>query len=102
MREPAKCRQHRLCKLNVLHHLCEELHVAPEQVLAVGDSENDICVLRGAGNSVAFQPKRPSVRDAARHTLEDDLRGILKLLGEPVSALPEIREVTDLEPEEGS
>lgn len=99
MREPAKCREHRLCKLNVLHHLCEELHVTPDRVLAVGDSENDICVLRGAGNSVAFQPKRPSVRDAAKHTLEDDLRGILKLLGEPVSALPEIRELTDLEPE---
>ncbi|MFA6545916.1 MAG: HAD-IB family phosphatase [Limisphaerales bacterium] len=93
MRQPMKCRKHRLCKLNVLHHLCGELNVTPEQVLAVGDSENDICVLRGAGNSVAFQPKRPAVRDAARHILEDDLRGILKLLGEPVPALPEIREM---------
>lgn len=95
MREPAKCRKHRLCKLNVLHHLCAELHVVPDNVLAVGDSENDECLLRGAGNSVAFQPKRPSVRDAAKHTLEDDLRGILKLLGEPVSPLPEIRAVLD-------
>jgi glucosyl-3-phosphoglycerate synthase len=95
MREPAKCRRHRLCKLNVLHHLCAELHVVPDNVLAVGDSENDECLLRGAGNSVAFQPKRPSVRAAAKHTLEDDLRGILKLLGEPVSPLPEIRAVLD-------
>ncbi len=91
MREPVKCRKHRLCKLNVLHHLCAELRVTPEHVLAVGDSENDECLLRGAGNSVAFQPKRPSVRDAAKHVLHDDLRGILKLLGEPVPALPEIR-----------
>ncbi len=100
MREPAKCRQHRLCKLNVLHHLCDELHITTEQVLAVGDSENDVCVLRGAGNSVAFQPKRPSVRDAAKHVLEDDLRGILKLLGEAVSALPEIREMAELRSKE--
>lgn len=60
-------------------------------MLAVGDSENDICALRGAGNSVAFQPKTRAVRDAAKHTLESDLRSILKLLGEPVPALPEIR-----------
>ncbi|KAF0178719.1 MAG: hypothetical protein FD161_1763 [Limisphaerales bacterium] len=101
MREPVKCRKHRLCKLNVLHHLCAELNVPPDRVLAVGDSENDICVLRGAGNSVAFQPKRPSVRDAAKHTLEEDLRGILKLLGEPVPALSEIREM-NLDPENAS
>jgi glucosyl-3-phosphoglycerate synthase len=93
MQQPAVCREHKLCKLNVLHHLCAELKISPEQVLAVGDNENDVCVLRGAGNSVAFQPKRPAVRDAARHVLEDDLRGILKLLGEPVSRLPEIREM---------
>lgn len=94
MSQPVKCRQHQLCKLNALHHLCGELNVTPEQVLAVGDSENDVCLLHGAGNSVAFQPKRPSVRDAARHVIEDDLRGILKLLGEPVPALPEIRPIS--------
>lgn len=95
MLAPAKCRKHRLCKLNVLHHLCEELQTSPEHVLTVGDSENDICALRGAGNSVAFQPKTPAVRDAAKHVLHDDLRGILKLLGEPVPSLPEIRSLAE-------
>lgn len=95
MLKPAQCRKHRLCKLNVLHHLCEELHTKPEHVLAIGDSENDICVLGGAGNSVAFQPKTPAVHAAAKHILHDDLRGILKLLGEPAPMLPEIRPLSE-------
>lgn len=45
----------------------------------------------GCRPGVACQLKRPSVQAAAKHTLEADLRGILKWLGEPVSALAEIR-----------
>ena len=97
MRHPKGCREHRLCKLNVLRHLLDELNLAPERVLAVGDSDNDICILRAVGISVAFQPKTPAVCDAAKHIVKDDLRGVLRLLGEPVSKEPEIRTVTAAE-----
>ena len=97
MRHPKGCKEHRLCKLNVLQHFLEELRIDPEQVLAVGDSHNDICLLRRAGLSVAFQPKGLSVRDAAKHVLKDDLRGILSLIGQPVCKQPEIRTVASAE-----
>lgn len=98
MRHPKGCRHHKLCKLNVLHHLLEEVGVGPERVIAVGDSDNDICLLRAAGTSVAFQPKSVAVRDAAKHVVEDDLRGILRLLGLPVSNRSEIRPSVDVQP----
>lgn len=99
MRHPKGCREHRLCKLNVLQHFLDELHIGPEQVLAVGDSENDICLLRNSGISVAFQPKRPAVLQAAKNILEEDLRGVLRLIGQPVSAQSEIRTITSVERE---
>ena len=99
MRHPKGCREHRLCKLNVLRHLLDELNLAPERVLAVGDSDNDICILSAVGISVAFQPKAPAVCDAAKHVVKDDLRGVLRVLGEPVSKEPEIRTVTAAESE---
>lgn len=91
MSHPKGCKEHRLCKLNVLRHLLEEVGIGAEKVLAVGDSDNDVCLLRAAGTSVAFQPKTLSVRDAAKHVIENDLRGILHLLGLPVSKRAEIR-----------
>lgn len=99
MRHPKGCRDHKLCKLNVLHHLLDEVGIGPDRVLAVGDSDNDICLLRAAGTSVAFQPKSIAVRDAAKHTINEDLRGILQLLGLPVSSRSEIRLGIDTVPE---
>lgn len=87
------CPEHRLCKRNVLQHLLEELRIGPDKVLAVGDSDNDVCLLRAAGFSVAFQPKTSAVLDAAKHVVRSDLRGILRLLGLPVSKQAEIRTI---------
>ena len=94
MQHQKGCHEHRLCKLNVLRHLLDEAGIEPERVLAVGDSDNDVCLLRAAGISVAFQPKSPAVRDASKHVIENDLRGILELLGLPVSKRAEIRTIT--------
>jgi glucosyl-3-phosphoglycerate synthase len=93
MRHPKGCPEHRLCKRNVLQHFLHELDIPPERVLAVGDSENDICLLRAAGISIAFQPKRRSVRAAAKHLVTDDLREILRFVGQPVSQQSEIRPI---------
>ncbi len=80
------CRRHKVCKLNVMRNLLDELNIGVENVLAVGDGENDVCLLREAGVSIAFQPKTAAVRAAARHVVEDDLREILPILG--LSAAP--------------
>lgn len=63
---PSGCQAHAHCKANVLRHVREKMHLGPENVLAVGDGENDVCMLRDAGLSVAFQPKTDNVRTAAR------------------------------------
>jgi glucosyl-3-phosphoglycerate synthase len=80
MRHKRGCKEHAFCKLNVLHHFLERLSLKPAQVLAVGDSENDICLLRAAGSSVAFQPKSPAVADAAKHVVNDSLARVLEFV----------------------
>lgn len=77
MHHPNGCRLHTLCKANVLLHVCEQLGLGAEQVLAIGDGEPDRCMLSAAGMSVAFQPKHESVRQAARHTVDGNLLEIL-------------------------
>jgi HAD superfamily phosphoserine phosphatase-like hydrolase len=93
MRHREGCTEHTLCKLNVLRHFLDELGIGPERVLAVGDNENDACMLRAAGISVAFNPKSANVRAAASHVVEDDLRGVLRVIGETFSQQPEMRPV---------
>jgi glucosyl-3-phosphoglycerate synthase len=70
MRHPDGCKLHDICKANVTAHLLEHFQLAPEQVLAVGDGENDTCMLRAAGFSVAFHPKSDAVRSAAQVVIE--------------------------------
>ncbi|MBI4865299.1 MAG: HAD-IB family phosphatase [Candidatus Riflebacteria bacterium] len=79
------CPQHNLCKVNVLRHLCDHLGMPPEQVLAVGDSDPDACMLKAAGVSVAFQPKSKSLEAAARHVIHGNL---LEILAHLESGLP--------------
>jgi glucosyl-3-phosphoglycerate synthase len=87
MRHPAGCTQHPSCKANVLLHLAERLNVSAQSVLVVGDGENDICNLRSAGLSIAFQPKSPAVAAAAQYVLDDDLSELLAFIELP-SASP--------------
>jgi phosphoserine phosphatase len=77
MQHPSGCPSHRLCKVNVMWHMCEQLGVSPENVLAVGDGEPDICMLRAAGMSIAFQPKSDAVIQAARHVVTGNLLEVL-------------------------
>ncbi len=66
MIHPNGCEEHDHCKANVLLHLMERLQIDKDQILAVGDGENDICMLRAAGRSVAFQGKSRRVRAAGK------------------------------------
>ena len=80
MVHPNGCTLHRYCKLNVMRNLCEMLSVTPENVLAVGDGENDLCLLRAAGRSVAFNPKTAEIEAAGTYVLRDSLSGLADLL----------------------
>jgi HAD superfamily phosphoserine phosphatase-like hydrolase len=80
MVHPRGCPRHSFCKVNVLHHLMKKMGLGTQQVLAVGDGENDICLLRSAGASFAYQPRTRAVRASARYLVHGPLTEILRIL----------------------
>lgn len=70
------CTVHTMCKGNAVRYLLDRLDVQAENVLAVGDSWNDLCMFAAAGRSVAFEPKSKAVREAAALVVEGDLRQV--------------------------
>jgi phosphoserine phosphatase len=78
------CPVHAHCKANIIPYLTDLLGIPPERILAVGNGENDVCLLRAAGQSVAFRPTHPALRAAAEQVLEDGaLTDLLEFLIEP-------------------
>ena len=60
---------------NALCTLCKKLGISMENVLAIGDNENDISMLQAAGISVAMENAEDDVKQAAKfvagHNEED-------------------------------
>lgn len=81
------CAKHESCKCNVLLHLEEKLAIPASHVVAVGDSTNDVCLLRHAGIGIAFDPKTADIRQVAAQEFYGDLRQILDIcaFGEPLT-----------------
>jgi phosphoserine phosphatase len=79
MTHPEGCREHEYCKVNVAKHLMSEMEIGPDRVLAVGDGDNDICLLKAAGTAVAFRPRSSAVAYAAQHVVTDSLARIVDL-----------------------
>ena len=67
-------------KLNAVRFLVKRMGINSRQVLAVGDSENDIGMLRAAGLSFAYQPKSERVRRAAKRQIHHRLDELLPLV----------------------
>jgi glucosyl-3-phosphoglycerate synthase len=79
MSHPNGCKEHDMCKVNVLRHIMDRTGIDPANVLAVGDGANDICLLKAVGTSVAFEPKSEGVRAAAQNVIANSLTGVLSL-----------------------
>jgi len=45
---------HEYCKTHALAHVCNRFSVPVSDTLAIGDSENDICIIKKAGIGVSF------------------------------------------------
>jgi len=54
-------------KRNALARLCADFQILPERVLAIGDSRNDVPMLRWAGVGVAMGNALPEVKEAVRY-----------------------------------
>jgi phosphoserine phosphatase len=91
---PQGCHEHGTCKLNVLRHLTEHSEFASKDVIAVGDGENDICLLRAVSLSFAFRPKSERVRDAARHVIDNSLSNLLGVVSK--AEMPDQKQEADL------
>jgi glucosyl-3-phosphoglycerate synthase len=81
----ARCEEsicgHNFCKSNVMLHL-SRLHGIPlENVLAVGDSEYDACMVRYAGLGVAICPSSDTLRTVADLVIETrDVKPVLDVV----------------------
>jgi len=54
-------------KQRALARLCADFQIPAERVLAIGDSRNDVPMLRWAGAGVAMANALPEVREAVKH-----------------------------------
>lgn len=77
-------------KGNALKALCEHLGLAPDEVIACGDSATDVPMLTFAGTSIGVQPCAPAVTEVATHLVtgagQDELFQTVRLLaGLPTS-----------------
>ncbi len=57
MKSPHSTCSHSICKSNALHHVARLYGIQNTNIIAVGDSDNDICALEAAGVGVAFCSK---------------------------------------------
>jgi phosphoserine phosphatase len=71
-----------ICKRFYLEKHAQELGVAIENTVAVGDTRADICMIRRAGTGIAFMPKDAEVESATRNVVhEPDMMNVVRLLG---------------------
>ena len=70
--EKSSC-DHPVCKTNALRHLCDKHQVLMENMIAIGGSDNDLCMLRHAGVGVAFCTSSEILRNVARKNITQPL-----------------------------
>jgi phosphoserine phosphatase len=65
------CSNHSVCKLTAAMRFCSAHDVRFENTFAIGDSENDICLLRFANQSYAYRPASEIVSSASKEVVDD-------------------------------
>lgn len=73
----SKC-NHDFCKSNVLLQLAEQYAIGLENIISVGDSENDICLIRESGSGIAFRSNNKYLNLIADRTISE--KSFLELL----------------------
>ncbi|MDQ2865464.1 MAG: Cof-type HAD-IIB family hydrolase [Candidatus Eremiobacteraeota bacterium] len=68
-------------KKNALKHLCDDFRIQSKNVLAIGDSRNDVPMLRWAGIGVAMDNALPEVKAAVPNlTASNDEDGVARAI----------------------
>jgi len=69
---------HGICKGNAVKAIAEQYKVSLDNIIAVGDGENDICMLRNVGVGVAFCTSNPLLKSIADFEINE--KSFAKLL----------------------
>jgi glucosyl-3-phosphoglycerate synthase len=67
--EESGCK-HQVCKTNALRYICNKYNSSFENCIVVGDSDNDICMVRHAGTGVAFCSTSELLNSAATRRID--------------------------------
>lgn len=70
--EKSSC-DHPVCKTNTLRHVCDEHGISMDNTIAIGGSDNDLCMVRHAGVGVAFCSSSEILRSVARKNITKPL-----------------------------
>ena len=62
---------HALCKTNALIHIGDKFGVSLNNCIAVGDSENDLCMIERSGMGIAFCTNDPRLKVKADRVIEN-------------------------------
>lgn len=70
---------HDYCKCNMMQHVRGQYDIEMQNILAIGDGLNDICMVRKAGIGIAFNTEHARLKEVADHIFEE--RAFMPLLG---------------------
>lgn len=71
--------EHDYCKCNMMQHVRGKYDIEMQNILAIGDGTNDICMVRKAGIGIAFNTEHSRLKEVADHIFEE--RAFMPLLG---------------------
>lgn len=71
----------KVSKGNAVQKICEYLKIKPEEIVTIGDGENDISMFEITPNSVAMGNSLKTVKEKAKYeTTSNDENGVAKVL----------------------
>jgi len=72
--------QHEHCKSNMMMHVLNRFGIGVDKTIAVGDGENDICMVQLAGKGVSFNSTTKFIDSVADHIIRDgSLKPVLRI-----------------------
>jgi len=74
------CKEHSICKFNILKDLIEKFNFKKENVIAIGDSENDYCMLEYAGIAIAYNTQSKKLKSIPEVISSNNFFEILTIL----------------------
>ncbi|HOW16180.1 MAG TPA: HAD hydrolase family protein, partial [bacterium] len=75
--EESKC-NHNYCKSNALINIAKQHNIGLSNIISVGDSKNDICIVRLSGIGVAYKSNDGVLNSSADKLINGSFRELLE------------------------